>query len=257
MNYNYHAHTFRCSHATGTPEEQIKFAIEHGVKYMGFSEHAPYLFPDGYESWYRLQTKDIDDYFSELYALREKYKDQIEIKIGFELEYYPLYFKDMVKTALDAGAEYLILGHHYLNSEYPNGSHAFDKTEDISILREYVSEIIEGMHSGYFSYVAHPDMLNFVGDMDVFLKETRKICLASNELNLPLEINFMGMRSNRNYPVCEFWKMAGEIGCPVTLGSDAHSVEAAYDAKCIEKAHKLIEKYNLNYIGRPKLKLFK
>ncbi len=257
MDYNYHTHTFRCSHATGTTEEYIKNAIANGIKHLGFSEHTPFKFPDGYESWYRLQTSDVSDYFSELYALREKYKDEIEIKIGFELEWYPLYAEEMIKLALDSGAEYLILGQHYLKNEHPSGVHAFDETDKAEDMKEFVDETIAGMESGYFSYVAHPDMLNFTGDDEVLKTELKRICVASKELNLPLEINFMGIRSNRSYPKMIFWEMAGEMGCPVTLGSDAHSAESVFDKESIKKAHDMIKKYNLNYIGKPKLKLFK
>ena len=64
MDYNYHAHTFRCGHATGTPEEYVLWAIEHGVRYMGFSEHAPFRFPNGFESDYRLPMNEIADYIA-------------------------------------------------------------------------------------------------------------------------------------------------------------------------------------------------
>ena len=33
------------------------------------------------------------------------------------MEYYPLYFKDMLNRARDAGAEYLILGQHFAIEE--------------------------------------------------------------------------------------------------------------------------------------------
>ena len=46
MDYNYHTHTARCGHAVGEDEEYVKRAIECGIKYMGFSDHAPIRFPD-------------------------------------------------------------------------------------------------------------------------------------------------------------------------------------------------------------------
>ena len=47
MDYNYHTHTYLCSHATGEIEDYIKTAIENGIKYMGFSEHFPIRFENG------------------------------------------------------------------------------------------------------------------------------------------------------------------------------------------------------------------
>ena len=54
MDYNYHTHTARCGHADGTEEAYILRAMENGITHMGFSEHAPFCFPDGYESYYRV-----------------------------------------------------------------------------------------------------------------------------------------------------------------------------------------------------------
>ena len=89
---NYHTHTFRCHHATGTEREYIEAAIAEGIKVLGFSDHIPCLFPDGHQSGFRVQTEDTEDYFTVLRALRKEYKDDIEIHIGFESEYYPELF---------------------------------------------------------------------------------------------------------------------------------------------------------------------
>ena len=47
MLHNYHSHTFRNHHAVGTEREYIEAAIAGGYQTLGFSEHAPYQFPDG------------------------------------------------------------------------------------------------------------------------------------------------------------------------------------------------------------------
>ena len=255
MDYNYHAHTFRCHHATGTPEEYILRAIENGIKYMGFSDHAPFAFPDGYESTYRIPTAETRDYFSELYALREKYKDKLNIKIGFEMEYYPKYFNEMLKIALDAGAEYLILGHHCLFNERPDGFWSTHQTDDPDLLKEYVSNVTQAIKTDVFTYVAHPDIFNFIGDISLYAEEMRKICVASREDNIPLEINCLGLRDNRHYPREIFWEIAGEEKSPVTIGFDSHDITSAFDEESLIKAKEIIKKFGLNYIGKPELKL--
>ena len=251
MDYNYHTHTPRCSHASGSAEEYIQRAIAGGIKRMGFSEHTPFKFPDGHESWYRLPVAEISDYFEEISALREKYKDKIDIKIGFETEWYPKHIDTMLETAISAGAEYLILGHHFLDNE--NGAHVFEETNSVDDLNEYTSTIITAMNSGYFSYVAHPDALNFTGDEQAYRNAAKRLCTEAKKLNLPLEINFMGIRSKRNYPCEIFWEVAGETGAPVTFGFDAHDTLSAYDETSLAIARKIVCKYNLNYIGEPKL----
>lgn len=253
MDYNYHTHTFRCHHATGLTEEYVKRAIEGGIKHMGFSEHFPYICSDGFEARYRLSVSEVNDYYGEICGLREKYRGRIDISIGYEMEYYPAFFDDMLRNAIEYGAEYLILGQHFLDEEHPLGVYSMTATDSVEYLKKYVSRVTEGMKTGVFSYVAHPDVFNFGGDASVYKEEMAKICSVSAEYNIPLEINFLGIRTNRIYPTELFWEIAGKEGCPVTFGFDAHDVTSAFDCGSLERAEYLVKKYGLNYIGRPTL----
>ena len=82
MNYNYHTHTKRCGHASGSPEEYVLRAIEGGIKYMGFSDHLPLKFNDGSEGRHRIPFGEAEAYMKETRALAEKYKDKIEIIVS-------------------------------------------------------------------------------------------------------------------------------------------------------------------------------
>ena len=253
MNYNYHAHTARCGHATGTEEEYILRAISCGIRHMGFSDHIPFQFPDGAESYYRVPVALAQDYISTLRALREKYRDQIRLTIGFEMEYYPTFFPDMLATARSLGAEYLLLGQHFSGDERPNGFYAANPTDDPALLEEYVTNVLTAMDTGVFSYVAHPDLFRFTGDEAIYDRQMRRICTAAREKNIPLEINLLGIREKRHYPNEAFWRLAGEEGAPVTFGFDAHDPLSAYDEASLPIAHGLVEKFGLNDIGEPTL----
>ena len=257
MIYNYHTHTKRCGHAHGSDEEFIQDAIEAGIKHLGFSDHAPFIFPDGYESSYRMPMSQAKEYVEDLKVLREKYKDQIQISIGLEMEYYSDHFGTMLKTARNIGAEYLILGQHFIRGEHPDGVGSGGPTENSKFLSIYVDEVIEAMKTGFFTYVAHPDMMAYNGDVEFYRKEIARICLASRELNIPLEINLAGVRYNKFYPFDEFWKIAGEIGAPVTIGYDAHLSEDFLNKHQLDSAAELIKNYKLNYIGMPILRSIK
>ncbi len=253
MNYNYHTHTHWCDHAFGEPEEYIENAVAGGIQYMGFSDHAPWIFPDGYESHYRVPVSKVEDYMEELSRLREDSRDRIQISIGFEMEFYPLYFEQMLKNAQRFGGEYLILGQHFLGNEHPGGHSSQRYPGNEAQLTEYVETVLQAMKTGAFTYVAHPDIFKFAGDEGFYLRQMEKICAASCDLNLPLEINFLGIREGRNYPDLRFWELAGKYGCPVTFGCDAHHASAAYDGPSLQKAKMLVEQCHLNYIGKPEL----
>lgn len=259
MNYNYHTHTPLCSHATGEPEAYIKRAIANGIRYMGFSDHSPLVFSDGYQSAWRVQTEDAQTYVDTIRALRDKYADEIEIKIGFEMEYYPNHFEKMLANAIELGAEYLILGPHFIKAEheYPFDRPSGKRHESEAELAAYADNLVAAMQKGVYSYVAHPDLFNFAGDEAVYRREMRRVCAAARELGVPLEINMLGIRDHRRYPNPIFWEVAGWEQSPVTFGFDAHTAEAAYDAESIPVAEEMVKRYGLNYIGSPALKLLK
>ena len=251
VTYNYHAHTWRCSHASGTEEAYIREAIAGGITHMGFSDHVPLRFPDSYESYFRIPEDQVQDYFETIRGLRKKYRGQIDLKIGFEMEYYPRYFPQMLRRAQAWGCEYLILGQHFIGNEHPDGTYTGAVNGREEDLREYVDCVLAALETGVFTYVAHPDIFRFRGDAEVYRREMRRLCAAAREHGVPLEINFLGIREGRHYPYEPFWQLVGEVGAPVTFGFDSHDVAAACDRNSQSKAEELVRKYNLNYIGRP------
>lgn len=253
MDYNLHTHTTRCHHARGTDEEYIECAIKAGIKHLGFSDHLPFAFPDGYESAYRVDMSDGEKYVRDIQLLRKKYKKTIEISVGFEMEYYPAYFDKMLENARKFGAEYLILGQHFLGNEHPDGVGTRAPIRDDHLLTEYVDSVILGIESGVFTYIAHPDIILFLGSEKHYHEEMTRLCVKAREHNIPLEINLSGIMYNQHYPDERFWKIAGKIGTPVTFGRDAHDSTALLDTECIDIAFGMVKKFKLNHIGKPKL----
>ncbi len=250
MTVNLHTHTYRCGHATGTAEEYILRAIENGIKVLGFSEHAPC---PSLESGFRLPSSQVKDYFSELELLREKYKNDIKIYIGFEMEYYPERFEEMYNFAKENGAEYLILGQHFTRNERPDGTFVGITPKPKEILIEYVDAVIAGIKTGVFTYICHPDVVVYTENEEIYKAEMTRLCIAAKEYDIPLEINFYGIRDNRFYPLDKFWEIAGKIGCRVVFGFDSHDTLSAYDGDSIPAAIELVEKYNLKLIENPKI----
>lgn len=253
MDYNYHTHTARCGHASGQDEEYILRAIACGVREMGFSDHMPLSFADGHESYFRVPIAQAEDYTRSLTQLREKYRDRIAIHIGFEMEYYPSRFEEMVALARGYGAEYLICGQHYIGEEWPQGTYVAFENDDAAQLEEYTDCVVAAIRSGVFTYIAHPDLFHYRSDADLYARQARRICEASLAHNVPLEVNLLGLRARRHYPYDPFWAVAGQVGCPVTFGFDAHTPQDAYDAGGLVAARELVARHQLNYIGRPRL----
>lgn len=249
---NYHTHTFRCHHAKGEDEEIVKNAIAAGLKTLGFADHAPYIYPDGYVSYYKMTPEESYDYFASLRGLAEKYRDQITIHIGYEAEYYPSLWEDTLEFWKTTNTpEYLLLGQHFIREEYPteNQVQSFVGSIGEAELQTYVKTVVEGIETGKFTYLAHPDVINYTGgDLDFYREQMTKIVVAAKKINLPLELNLLGIRGKRNYPTPAFWEMAAKYNPDVILGSDAHSPFRVADKDEIVEALRMADKYGLHVI---------
>lgn len=71
-----HTHTVH-SHGTGTVEDNIKAAIALGLKRITISDHGPL------HMCYNI--KDVEAYLRDIEQMREKYKDNIEVLAGVEM----------------------------------------------------------------------------------------------------------------------------------------------------------------------------
>ena len=234
---NYHTHTTRCGHAVGTEREYIENAIKSGIEVLGFADHTPYPYLDpNYVSGVRMGLDKAQDYVDTLRTLREEYKNDVKILIGFEAEYYPLCFPAYKKLVDDLGIDYLILGQHFTNNEY-DGTYIGRNCSD-EMLESYINNAICAMESGYYSYVAHPDVVNYTRDEYKYRMEMTKLCKKAKELDIPLEINFLGLGEGRRYPTSRFFDIAAEIGNTVIYGVDAHTPEAFFDKDTFAAAEK-------------------
>lgn len=218
---NYHTHTPRCNHATGTEREYIEKAISEGIQVLGFSDHAPYIFDGEYYSNFRMRPEETEGYFKTIRALAEEYRDSITILAGLELEYYPGIFERTVDFIAQFDCDYLIQGQHFIGAEETGTN---PRGNDPQLFGRYVDQLIEGMETGVYTYVAHPDMWN-TGDAAAREKGYLRICEAAKRLNIPLEINMLGLSQGRHYPRTDLFTIAAQVGNEVVLGCDTHSVE--------------------------------
>lgn len=242
--FNLHTHTYRCNHASGKDEEYVIKAIENGYSTIGFSDHAPYLFPNGYVSSFRMLPNEAEGYAKSINSLKEKYKGKIDIKLGLELEYYPALFKKEIEFLKTFNYDYLILGQHYVDNEYEDYAIYSDSpTKSTAVLDKYISQVILGAKSGYYTYVAHPDLINFKGDSELYIKK----------IGIPLEFNFLGFTAKRNYPNLDFWKIVSKVGNDVVIGLDAHSPSVYDDKENLQKAKQILQNLNITPLDKIEL----
>lgn len=245
---SFHNHTWRCNHAENTERDYIESAVRGGMTKLGFSDHGPYVFENGYYSGFRMKPEQIQGYFDTLEALKQEYKDKIDIYIGFEAEYYPKFFGKFLKLIADYPVEYLLMGQHFIHNEMDRMD-SFHASESVEKLQTYVRQVAEGLSTGKFACLAHPDVLWFTGSKDIYQKEMLIVCEAAKKYNVLLEINLLGVRDGRVYPNPDFWEVAGQVGNTVTIGSDAHRAADVYDPKSYETAMGIVKRFGLNCVN--------
>lgn len=256
---NYHTHTYRCGHATGTDEEYVLRAIDAGMKELGFSDHVP--FKNVSQPGVRMEYSQIEEYISSINSLKEKYKDKIKIYVGFEAEYYHE-VKDYYKELLNK-VDYLICGQHFSLDYDKKPIYVGFKTDDRNVLEDYTSRVVEAIESGLFKYIAHPDIiLRSYTLRDEYLDNCiRRICEASERCHVPLEYNLEGIKKQLTngwigkecfYPFNYFWNIAKEYNIDVIIGADVHIPDdllADHD----KYGYDIIKRFSLHHIQKIKI----
>ncbi len=217
-----HNHTPLCNHAKGSPEEFIKEAIKKNIKIYGFADHAPMEFD--YE--YRMGFEDMENYEKEIKNLKEKYKDKIEILLGYEVDFTP--FVD--KRVLNRKVDYLIGSVHFLDNwgfDNPEFIKEWDRRDVDDVYKEYFSKIEEMANSKLFDIVGHIDLVKVFGHKPkTNIKDLAKNAIkAIKNANMTVEINTAGLRKpvKELYPSDELIEIILNENIDITFSSDAHS----------------------------------
>ena len=225
MRIDLHNHTTRCHHAEGSVDEYIERAIDLGIDIYGFSEHAPMDFDPGY----RLSFDEMDAYRSDILQAKEKYAGEIEVLLGYEVDWLPGYMDERV---LQAEVDYLIGSVHFIdkwsfdNPEFLNGW----KERDIDEIWQAYFEATEAMaKSGLFDIAGHFDLIKvfkYLPKKDIRLLAGNAL-RAIRKSGMVLEVNSAGLRKPvaEIYPSRELLEEAFALDIPITFGSDAHSVD--------------------------------
>lgn len=263
INYCLHTHTYRCGHAEGKDEQYVLSGIKFGLKYLGFTDHV--ILPKIIQRGMRGEPIELDSYLDSLEHLKKQYSSKITILKGFECEYMPQYVDYYHKLIDSHTVDYLILGQHCC---FKNNRVVwyFDLSRE-EALKQYTEDLIKGMKTGLFLYVAHPDLFMEGTDRwDTLEKEcAQKIINASIKYNIPLEINlcharvygirqFAGHLSYYQYPFTPFWEMVAKSKAKVVIGFDAHR-PIDVEKPGLEIVEYIVNKtgvkpiYNLTFIG--------
>ncbi len=221
-----HLHTRYSEDSAQEPEGCVLQAISLGMPSLTFTDHYDIDFPNGGFLF------DVEGYFRELGALKEKYADRIDVKIGIELGLKPDNNHKIQALLARYPFEYKIGSIHLIGDLDPYERHLFDMPDE-EFYRKYFEIGLASLRAcGGFDTFGHLDYVVRYGYQKDAEYSYRKYADVIDEIlkelirrDIALEINTAGLRKGLKYahPYPDVLKRYRELGGRrLAIGSDAH-----------------------------------
>lgn len=237
MRADVHMHS-SFSHDSGTaPEEMIRGAIGKGLEMICFTDH----FDKDDMEWGEESVFDPEMYFRTLRPLQEKYRDQIDVRIGVELGLRPYlgdYYREFVSRY---PFDFVIGSVHSVDSSDPATGKLFASQTDTEAYRQAFAETLEDIRAFQdFDVLGHLDYVVRYGKnrerdyrYERFSQEIDEILRFLIQNGKGLELNTAGLKYGLPFahPHPDVLKRYRELGGEIiTVGADGHCPEhIAYD----------------------------
>lgn len=229
---NLHTHTCYCD-GKDTPEEMVQQAIEMGMTALGFSghEYAPQ------DTDFCMSKEDTKAYIAEVLRLKEAYKDQIDIYLGIERDYFG--------EIDDYPYDYVIGSLHYVEKD--GVLMTVDYTPEV--MEENVEKYFGGNYRAYVeryyqlvadvvektgaTIVGHFDLITKFNEdnryfdegadwyKDAALRALHKVAKSNPIFEINTGAMARGYRT-KPYPAAFILEEIKRMGCSTILSSDCH-----------------------------------
>ena len=209
-----------------------------------------------------MRKEDMDEYRQEFSRLREKYKSEIELYLGLEVDYIPNVVNVKDEIVQNQKWDYLISSIHHLK-QFPNGEfwnidgsfNTFKKGLDsifsgdifaaTQTFYRYTCEMIE---LGGFDIIGHLDKIALNGRLipgidlsdkwyDDLIQETFRLIAGKGII---VEINTKSFyEKGIVFPGIRYFKQLHQLNIPVMVNSDCHYPDKITDG--FSEMHKLLQ----------------
>lgn len=253
MKVDYHLHTARCGHATGTLAAYLTAAEAQGVKEIGFADHFPLELLDYTpQAAVNMAPAELAAYVAEVQGLQEQ--TSLPVRLGAEVDYLP--GREQLTAAAVAAYDfdYLIGSVHFLSDwdfTHPAYQERFQEVNITQLYEQYFRLIQQLARSGLFQIVGHLDVIKKFAyfprtDWSLLVEET---CQCIKAADLCVEVNTSGWRApvREVYPGVSLLRKCQQLGIPVTLGSDAHQPQDV--GRGLQRALELLAKLGFREIA--------
>jgi histidinol-phosphatase (PHP family) len=234
MFIDYHTHHVRCGHAQGTLEQYVLRGMEIGLAQLGLSDHMPLLHVDlaTYPPGTAMLMEELPRYVEEALYLKDKYKNDIDIRVGLEGDYIEGYEEQIEAIVTAYPWDYVIGSVHFLG-QWDISDHrqtaGWEGKDVYSVYAQYYQYVAQAAKTGFYDYIGHIDVIKRFGfkpKEDTFELEKQAL-EAVKASGIAIELNASGLRMpcEEMFPSRRMLEYAHAQGIPVTVGSDAHQPE--------------------------------
>ncbi|MDO9614257.1 MAG: histidinol-phosphatase HisJ family protein [Bacteroidota bacterium] len=221
---DYHMHSI-LSDGKDSYEEMVRVAISKGLDEIGFSDHVCLKPVD-----WAISLIDIPVMTEQILDLRLKYKGQIKIRYGIEMDYFPGVDKELKELIESMPVDYVIGSVHFIGDwNFDTDQSFYGKWPNDQVYGEYFELIQQAAASGLFDIIGHLDIIKKFriypeSNQNKLFEDTIKII---KKHDLVVELNTGGIdRPCADYtPGPKLLEMCYRHNVPVTLSSDAHKAE--------------------------------
>ena len=227
---DYHTHTVRCGHATGSMEAYVEAAIARGLGEIGFSDHVPmYWLPEEKrDPTGAMAMAELEEYVSDVLRLRERYPE-IPVRLGLEADYIPGHEEALVRLLEAYPWDYVIGSVHFLddwNFDHPDLVYRYAEWDIGELYDRFFALERAAAGSGLFDILAHIDLIKKFGHRPRRDQSEAYAALADAiaRSGVAIELSTAGLRKpvGEVYPAPALLRELCSRGVPLILSSDAH-----------------------------------
>ena len=236
---NYHSHSLFCD-GKANAESFIIEAINSGFYSYGISSHAPLPF----DTKWTMQMKQLEAYVKEINDLKLKYKDQIEIYLGMEIDYLSSEHNPSSPLFKNLPLDYSIGSVHLIDDDNGEITDVDVKPEIFAefvkdrfnndlkkLINRYFDKKILMIETGGFNILGHADKISmnasFV-DPDVtsarwYVDRVNDYLHFIADKKQIIEINTKAFISKGFlFPNIQHFRLIRDLKIPVMVNSDSH-----------------------------------
>ena len=246
--FDYHMHT-RLSDGKNSHEEMVEAAMEKGYSEIGFTDHFCIRQPC---TW-AMGAEGLEPMVKQLITLREKYRDQIRILIGVEVDYFPDREAEIARELEKYPFDYVLGSVHFLDDwNYDSDRSRYVEYTNDYLYERYFGELQKAASSGLFDTMAHPDLIKKFriwpdrNPNGLYTETARRF--AQSGVTFELNTSGIDRPCGEFFPGKELLTAFRQENVPVTLGSDSH--QSAQIGRYFDDARKMLRELGYQELVR-------